>query len=105
MSQINQPVKEDTHMADLPPYKTPRWVKIVGIIALVLVLLIGIIMVTGIGGEHGPGRHIPGGNTRPSSVQESIGSVGVPGRDHEQAGMRGQITIALTLLPTEVQQL
>jgi hypothetical protein len=71
-------------MADLPPYKTPRWVKIAGIIALVLVLLVGIIMVTGIGGEHGPGRHIPRGNTRPSS---------------------GQITIALTRLPTEVHQL
>jgi hypothetical protein len=66
-------------MAGLPPYHdpsedtnvrpgTPRWVKVFGIIALVLVLLIGVIMVTGIGGEHGPGRHIPTGDTRPSSV-------------------------------------
>ncbi len=58
-------------MADLPPYRTPRWVKIAGIIAIVLVLLIGIILATGIGGEHGPGRHMPSGDaghTPPSSI-------------------------------------
>ncbi len=59
-------------MADLPPYSTPRWVKIVGIIALVLVLLIGILLLTGVGGEHGPGRHLPAGSpgaqTPPSSL-------------------------------------
>ncbi len=49
---------EDIHMADLPSYRTPRWVKTVGIVALILVLLVVIIMVTGIGGEHGPGRHM-----------------------------------------------
>lgn len=35
---------------------TPRWVKIFGIIALVLVLLLVIMMLIG-GGDHGPGRH------------------------------------------------
>jgi hypothetical protein len=62
-------------MADLPPNpdsvddtdvapnhgsapSTPRWVKMFGIIALILVLLVGIIVFTGVGGEHGPGRHI-----------------------------------------------
>ena len=38
---------------------TPRWVKVVGIIAVVLLLLLGIMML--IGGEHGPGRHVPSG--------------------------------------------
>ena len=38
---------------------TPRCVKIFGIIALVLVLLVATMMF--IGGEHGPGRHIPSG--------------------------------------------
>jgi hypothetical protein len=56
-------------MADLPPYSTPRWVKIAGIIALGLVLLIGIVLLTGVGGDHGPGRHLPsgapGGHTSP----------------------------------------
>jgi hypothetical protein len=72
-------------MADLPPYRdssddtgvrpgTPRWVKVFGIIVIVLVLLAGIIMFTGIGGQHGPGRHMPsggsGGQLAPSSLIE-----------------------------------
>ncbi len=43
---------------------TPRWVKVFGIIALVLVLLFVIFMVTGRGGGHGPGRHTPAGDLR-----------------------------------------
>jgi hypothetical protein len=42
-----------------PFYTTPRWVRIFGIIALVLVLVIAIIIITGIGGPHGPSRHLP----------------------------------------------
>jgi len=72
-------------MADLPPERDPsddtgagpgipRWVKVFGIIVIVLVLLVGIIMVTGIGGPHGPGRHMPssgaGGLTSTFSVIE-----------------------------------
>ena len=64
--------EEDTYMADLPPYGTPRWVKVFVIIALVLVLLVAVIMATGAGGGHGPGRHMPsggaGGHTPTSSV-------------------------------------
>ena len=58
-------------MADLPPYSTPRWVKILGIVALVLVLVFGILHLAGIGGNHGPGQHMPSGSTGaipPSSV-------------------------------------
>ena len=36
----------------------PRWVKVFGTIALVLVLLVVVVMFFG-GGEHGPGRHMP----------------------------------------------
>jgi hypothetical protein len=69
-------------MADLPPDSngetgedagpgqesatgTPRWVKVFGIIAVVLVLLVGVMLVTGggPGGGHGPGRHIGGDDT------------------------------------------
>ena len=78
-------------MADPPPYldsnsdtgddtrvrpergsttSTPRWVKVFGTIALVLVLLFVIMMLTGRGGSHGPGRHTPSGDTPPSSVTE-----------------------------------
>jgi hypothetical protein len=59
-------------MADPPPFGTPRWVLIVGIIALVLALLVGLLLLTGVGGDHGPGRHLPsgraGGHTPPASV-------------------------------------
>ncbi len=52
-------------MTDLPrgtggDTGTPRWVKIFGIIALVVVLLVLILLFTnGLGGSggHGPGRH------------------------------------------------
>jgi hypothetical protein len=42
-------------------YSTPRWVKVFGIIALVVALLVVVMLVTGVGGEHGPGRHNPSG--------------------------------------------
>lgn len=50
--------EENTPKADPPPYSTPRWVKVFGIITLALVLLLVIIMFTGVGGKHGPGRHM-----------------------------------------------
>jgi hypothetical protein len=50
---------------------TPRWVKVVGIIAVILLLVLGIIML--IGGEHGPGRHTPpaGEQTPPAGGGEA----------------------------------
>jgi hypothetical protein len=50
-----------------PGAGTPRWVYLFGVIALVLVLLIAIVMLTGAGG-HGPSRHAPSDDTgRPAS--------------------------------------
>jgi hypothetical protein len=43
------------------PGGTPRWVKVFGFVALVLILLIGALLLFG-GGSHGPGRHL-GGDT------------------------------------------
>jgi hypothetical protein len=56
-------------MSDLPPSPdpngdtandtgTPRWVKVFGIIALVVILLFVILLLTR--GSHGPGRHSGG---------------------------------------------
>jgi hypothetical protein len=64
---------EKTHMANRPPYPgTPRWVKVFGIIVIILVLLFGGLKLFGVGGEHGPGRHAPsgdaGGQAPPSGV-------------------------------------
>ncbi|WP_199561995.1 hypothetical protein [Micromonospora deserti] len=42
----------------------PRWVKVVGIFAaalLVALVVVVVVQVGGVGGEHGPGRHLPGG--------------------------------------------
>jgi hypothetical protein len=70
-------------MADPPRYPdsssntgdaaaTPRWVKVFGIIALVVVLLFVILMFTrGPGGRgHGPGLHAPSGDTRGQTPPE-----------------------------------
>jgi len=40
---------------------TPRWVKLSGIVVLVLVLLVAGVMAVA-GGEHGPMRHTPSGS-------------------------------------------
>jgi hypothetical protein len=57
---------------DVPP-GMPRWVKVSLIIVLALVLLVVVAQVTGIAGEHGPGRH-GGGDATPSSVPAGDGS-------------------------------
>jgi hypothetical protein len=42
------------------PARMPRWVKVFGIIALVVVVLLVILLLTGGPGRHGPGRHTGG---------------------------------------------
>lgn len=36
---------------------TPGWVKVLGIIAVLVLVLVAFILVTGLGGPHGPQRH------------------------------------------------
>jgi hypothetical protein len=52
-----------THNQEKPEgrttYHTPRWVKVFAIIVLTAILLVAIILATGIGGPHGPARHLP----------------------------------------------
>ena len=53
----------------LANHRMPAWVKVMGIIAIVLVALLAGLMLFG-DGHHGPGRHIPRGETdagRPAS--------------------------------------
>ena len=42
------------------PPRMPRWVKVAAIVVGLLVLLFVVLQLTGIGGEHGPGRHMSG---------------------------------------------
>lgn len=59
--------KEETDMADSPP-KTPRWVKVFGIIVLALIVVVVALLLFGPDtfgpGEHGPARHIPSSPTQ-----------------------------------------
>jgi hypothetical protein len=54
------------------PPSTPRWVKVSGIIVITLVLLFIILKLTGIGGNHGPGRHFQGGESYEQIDQEAL---------------------------------
>ena len=55
---------------DIEPHTTPRWVKMFGIIAAVVILLFVIVLVTRGPGGHGPSRHTGGlgGHPLPASV-------------------------------------
>ena len=53
----------------------PRWVKVFGALAMLVLLLFIVLLVTGRGGEHGPGRHgLSGGS---STVAEHVPPTGV----------------------------
>ncbi|MEU3641282.1 hypothetical protein AB0H23_34330 [Streptomyces albogriseolus] len=50
----------------------PRWVKVSGLIALIVVLLVGVMLLVKGPGEHGPGRHF-GGQAPLVGVAETVG--------------------------------
>lgn len=51
--------------------KTPRWVKVFGIIGiLVAALVVAILLLSG--GEHGPGRHAPGSHSPGHTISPSV---------------------------------
>ena len=52
------------------PPRAPRWVKVSAIVVGVLVLLAVIVKLTGLGGDHGPGRHMGAGDAPPTSGTE-----------------------------------
>jgi hypothetical protein len=64
-----RPTGAGADAGDHPPYPgMPRWVKVSGIIVIALALLIALILATGVGGDHGPGRHGGGGDTPHSGI-------------------------------------
>lgn len=44
-----------------PHPRAPRWVKVSAIVAVAVVAAVVLVLALGIGGDHGPGRHSPGG--------------------------------------------
>jgi hypothetical protein len=59
-SSTHRDTGDDTAVGSYPgsPPSRPRWLRVSGIIALVLVLLVGVMLLAG----HGPGRHLGGGH-------------------------------------------
>jgi hypothetical protein len=57
--------------ANNTPPGIPTWVKVLGLVLLIGVLLMGIIMIAS-GGKHGPGQHMPSGHAWDVPVVASI---------------------------------
>lgn len=86
---------------------TPRWVKAVGIAAILVVLLVVVARVVG-GNEHGPGRHAASddmdGQTPPAIEPVTAGGVGGPADASEAARAIEVATLdTMTFEPTSVE--
>lgn len=62
------------------PPGAPRWVKVAGIIVVALVLLFAVMKLTGIGRDHGPGRHMHGGVPNGQTALQEGGALSPDGR-------------------------
>jgi hypothetical protein len=63
-----QPPTESSK-AGSPRPGTPRWVKVSAVIALLVLVLVAVLLISGRGGEHGPGRHgASGGDDDPAPL-------------------------------------
>jgi hypothetical protein len=52
-------------------YRTPRWVKIFGIVVVALIVLFVVVQIIS-GGNHGPGQHLPSHNAVINTPASSI---------------------------------
>ena len=60
-----------TRSPDSKRHARPRWVKVSGIIAIVLALVALVVFLIGGGpGGHGPGRHFPGGGEPAEQIEQ-----------------------------------
>lgn len=62
----------------------PRRVKVLVLVTAVLVLLAVLAVVTGVGGEHGPGRHL---GRSPGSASHGVPLVSPTGRNDARTGL------------------
>lgn len=71
-------------MTQEEPHSTPGWVKVFGISAAVLAVLVVIAMIAG-GGRHGPGRHMPAAHSDDTPVSNVTKDAASGGRVVEHA--------------------
>ena len=64
---------DPTRSPDPEPHVTPRWVKVFGIIAAIVILLVLIVLLTGGPGAHGPSRHTGGLGGRTAAASSTAG--------------------------------
>jgi hypothetical protein len=76
---MSQPSLQPGHKAT---YKTPRWIKISGIVALIVIVLLAVALLRG---EHGPGRHMPSDVTQDGTPAVNATSVHTSPVDHGAA--------------------
>ena len=74
MSEEKQEARDADDTYSQPP-GLPRWVKVTAIVVGVLVLLFLVLQLTGVAGQHGPGRHLSDGPA-PAAV---VGATAVEG--------------------------
>lgn len=73
-------VGSDCGLPPSAPPQVPRWVKVSAIIVGVLILVLVIVKLTSLDGEHGPGRHIGASGTPSAGITEiQVLPVGNPG--------------------------
>lgn len=60
------------------PPRMPRWVKIAAIVVGVLILVFLVLQLTGIAGQHGPGRHVSGLGPSPAGVVTEASKTSAP---------------------------
>ena len=69
----NRPEGPDAETGDAPAASqsgTPRWVKVAGVIALVVLVMLVVALLSG--GKHGPGRHALDTGARPAPAFATV---------------------------------
>ena len=77
MAQSSSPRDPESDLARPSPPAMPRWVKVTGIVVGILVLVFLILQLTGIAGQHGPGRHMSGDGSSSSGAATAWASAGI----------------------------
>lgn len=73
MTESQEPDNPDGEIA--PPPGVPRWVKISGLVVLVVAVVLVVVMLV-VGGEHGPGQHTGAASVTVMTASPAPGGLG-----------------------------